>query len=451
MKQHIISALAVMLLASAGLSAQSFHQGFFLDGYRLNYRYNPAVSNDGNFLSVGQWSDQSINNVGAANFLYPREVGLVTAFHSSVSAKDFLGGLPDKLALGGNINFNLVSYGFAKGDNYHTIEANVRSVYGISLPKGIFAIVKLGNSDGSYDLSGIGLSGNAYAEIAYGYSRKLSDIVSIGARAKLLVGVEAIDYNVSKFGLDFTTDDITANLEADLDLTSRWSKILPDEDGYYKLDLSSLSAKDRWRLPPGAGLAFDFGIVVKPFDGLTLSASVLDLGGILWYYGNAGKSKGTAVFSGVKDLSFDNLKKGDFSADLAAIEDEFIGPVMVQAVKSRTKFSFVPLNANLAVKYDLPFYKALSFGLTGNYFNWRGQPYYEGRFAAAWNGKFLGVTADIGRGSLGTVYGVALNAAVARFRITAGFSNGFGGTIPYTSIPLKANNKILTLGITYDL
>ena len=113
MKQHIISALAVMLLASAGLSAQSFHQGFFLDGYRLNYRYNPAVSNDGNFLSVGQWSDQSINNVGAANFLYPREVGLVTAFHSSVSAKDFLGSLPDKLALGGNINFNLVSYGFA--------------------------------------------------------------------------------------------------------------------------------------------------------------------------------------------------------------------------------------------------------------------------------------------------------------------------------------------------
>lgn len=404
MKQHIISALAVMLLASAGLSAQSFHQGFFLDSYRLNYRYNPAVSNDGNFLSVGQWSDQSINNVGAANFLYPREVGLVTAFHSSVSAKDFLGGLPDKLALGGNINFNLVSYGFAKGDNYHTIEANVRSVYGISLPKGIFAIVKLGNSDGSYDLSGIGLSGNAYAEIAYGYSRKLSDIVSIGARAKLLVGVEAIDYNVSKFGLDFTTDDITANLEADLDLTSRWSKILPDEDGYYKLDLSSLSAKDRWRLPSGAGLAFDLGIVVKPFDGLTLSASVLDLGGILWYYGNA--------------------------------------------VKSRTKFSFVPLNANLAVKYVLSFYKALSFGLTGNYFNWRGQPYYEGRFAAAWNGKFLGVTADIGRGSLGTVYGVALNAAVARFRITAGFSNGFGGTIPYTSTPLKANNtKYLLLAL----
>lgn len=450
MKKHIIFAVAVLLLAGAGLYAQSFQEGFFLDNYRLNYRYNPAIANDGDFLSVGQWSNQTLNNVGASNFLYPREEGLVTALHSSVSVNDFLGSLPEKLAAGGNINFNLFSYGFARGDNYHTIEANVRSLYSATMPKGLFEIVKLGNGEGGYDLSGIGMSGNAYAELAYGYSRKLSDIVSIGVRAKLLLGVDAIDYKVSKFDLEFGQDDITANFQADMDLTSRWSKVHPDEDGYYKLDLFSLSSKDRWRLPSGAGLALDFGIIVKPFDGFTFSASLLDVGGIIWYYGNAGQSQGTAVFSGVKDLSFESLKEGDFSAVIDDVKNEFLAPVMLKA-GPRTKFSLVPVNANMVVKYDLPFYKALSLGLTGNYLNWSGGSYYEGRFAAAWNGKLLGITADIGTGKLGMVYGAALNAAVGHFRLTAGFSNGFGGTIPYRSIPLKANARVLTLGLTYAL
>lgn len=36
-------------------------------------------------------------------------------------------------------------------------------------------------------------------------------------------------------------------------------------------------------------------------------------------------------------------------------------------------------------------------------------------------------------------------------RITAAMSNGFGGTMAYSSLPLKANNKVATIGLTYDL
>jgi hypothetical protein len=47
--------------------------------------------------------------------------------------------------------------------------------------------------------------------------------------------------------------------------------------------------------------------------------------------------------------------------------------------------------------------------------------------------------------------GLGLNASIWKFRITAAMSNGFGGNIPYTNTPLKPNNKVITLGLTYDL
>ena len=123
------SALAALVLAASTLGAQSFQQALFLDGYRLGYRYNPAIQNESGFIGVGQWENQTRNNFGAASFLYPRDGELVTALHSSVPAETFLGSLQDDNYVVGNINFNLVSYGWRKDASYHTIEANIRAMY----------------------------------------------------------------------------------------------------------------------------------------------------------------------------------------------------------------------------------------------------------------------------------------------------------------------------------
>ena len=442
----LLAALFVCLVAGA----QSFQQAFYLDGYRLGYRYNPAIQNPEGFLSVGQWEDQTRSNFGAASFLYPRDGEVVTALHSSVSTEQFLGSLHEDNYLTGNINFNLFSHGWRKEAAYHTIEANVRALYSASLPIELFAIVKAGTTEEQYDLSGLNLNGNAIVELAYGYSHKLSDIVSVGARAKLLVGVESLNYRVSHLNLTTTGEKYEADLEADLDLTSRWRKIRPDEDGY--LNLMDLSAKDRWKLPSGIGLSVDLGVVATPVEGLTLSASVLDLGAMLWYYGNAGKSKGTATFTGMKELSVDDIKSGHIKHQFDEVLDQLVESVKIKAVQSKTLLEAVPVNLNLGVKYALPFYRPLEVGVTGNYFAVSGMSYKEVRGALAWNHfDWLGVTANGGVGSYGPVWGLALNAAVKRFRLTVGYNDGFGGTVPYTSTPLKANNKVVTVGLTYDL
>ena len=448
--RKISAILASMLLAAASLAGQSYQQALFLDGYRLAYRYNPAIQNESGFLSVGQWENQTRANLGVSSFLYPRGDEVVTALHSSVSAQEFLGSLNEDNYTSGNIALNLFSYGVRKGESYFTLESNIRAMYSLSIPKEIFEIAKLGTGEKTYDLGGISAGADAIVEVACGYSRRLSDRLSVGARAKLLVGIEALRYNVTRFNMSFDEDAYTADVEAKLDLTSRWSKIRTDDEGY--LNLMDLSAKDRWRLPSGAGLAVDLGAVFTPAEGLTLSVSALDLGGLLWYYGNAGVSKGTTSFTGMQSLSTDDIKDGKAEEELRKVRDEFLTSIKIKAEKSRTTLEAVPFNLNLAARYDLPFYRALAVGVSGNYSAVTGMPYCEVRGILAWNHfPWLGVTANAGTGSYGAVWGAGLNAALRNFHLTVAYSDGFGGKVPYTNWQLKAANKVVTVGLTYDL
>ena len=449
MKKTVIL-LTALLLAGVSSAAQSFEPSLFLDGYRLGYRYNPALQNEDNFLSIGEFRNQTRNTFGAASFLYPRGEEVVTALHPSVSADEFLGSLGDNNTLGGSIDYNLVSYGWRKGASYQTLEANVRAAYKANVPKDIFTILKLGTGDTNYTMGGLSLGGNALVELAYGYSHQVADWLSLGLRTKLLVGIDALHYNVSRMDIHLAEDQYRLDLEANLDLTSRWSKIRPDEEGY--LDLTRLSAKDRWKLPSGLGLAMDLGVVLTPLEGLTLSASLLDLGGMLWYYGNAGQSQGTAAFTGVKNLSLDDIKAGSIRSQFDDVLDALGSSLKVKALEGRTALEFIPFHVHAGIRYDLPFYRALSIGATGNYLHVSGFSYAEGRGVLAWNPwKWLGLAANAGRGTYGPVWGVAANLAVKQFRLTAGYSDGFGGTVPYTSTPLKPNNRVFTLGLTYDL
>ena len=441
----------VLVFAAFSLQAQSFQDAFFLDGYRLGYRDNPAFANDGKVLGVGQWSSRTRNNVGAAAFLYPAaDGGLVTGLHESVPAKTFLGNLRQDNAVSGSVNYNLFSYGWRTDRAYHTLELNARVRYEASVPREIFRILKLGTVQAYDDLGGMRAAGNACAEIAYGYSRKLSDVVSVGARAKLLLGLESVRYEVTDLDVSFSQERYQAILRAELDLTSRMGKVRTDADGF--LNVKDISARDKWRLPAGAGLAFDLGVVVTPAEGLTLSASVLDLGALVWYYGNAGKSMGIVSFSGLQGVSVEQLRDGALQEEVNRLKEEFLASLRIQGVERRVCFEAVPLTLNVGAKYALPFCETLAVGLTGSYSGRGATAYKEARAAVAWNpDRRLGITANAGYGDYGPVYGAALSLGIRCFRLYVGLQNGFGGTVPYSGTPLKANNKTLTIGLTYDI
>ena len=413
---------------------------------------NPAenATLDYGFVRVGEIQSVSRNNVGAASFLFPAGDKLVTGLHSSISSEEFLGGLEAVNSMYSQINYNLVSSGWKGATRgFHTLEVGAKVNYGLSVPKEIFQILKTGTAQSPYDLSSLKAFGNVYGEIAYGYSLPLSDKFSIGGRVKLLVGLNSVDVSARNFSLTTTEEQYKLDLDADVDLTNRSKKIGTDSEGY--LDYTSFSGKGKLGLPTGAGLAVDLGAVWKPFRGFTLSASVLDLGGILWYYGNAGTSSGSYAFEGLKNLTTDELDQEHITSRLKDAGEEVLKVIKPKAVDGCYKFKAVPLTANMKASYAMPFWERLSVDASGLYTGYNYcAPYWEARGGLSFD--FPGIAhlgLNAGSGAYGFVYGVNGSVECHSFRLYASYENGIGGVIPYEGTPLKANNKTLLVGLVY--
>ena len=423
-------------------------------GARAQSIANPAENAflESGFVRVGEVQSISRNNVGAASFLFPSGDKLVTGLHSSISNEEFLGGLEAVNSLYNHINYNLVSYGWkGRSRGFHTLELGARVNYGLSVPIEVFRILKTGTAQSPYDLSSLRAFGNAYGEISYGYSFPLGDKFSIGGRVKLLVGLNSADVTARQFALTMTEQQYKLDLDADIDLTNRNKKIGTDDAGY--LDYTSFSGKGKLGAPTGGGLAMDLGLVWKPFDGFSLSASVLDLGGILWYYGNAGTSSGSYTFEGLKDLTAEEFEQDKIMAKINKVGEEVLAVVKPKAVDGRYKFKSIPLNANMKAGYEMPFWKNLSIDASGLYTGYSYcAPYWEARGGLSLDFPHcFHLGASAGSGAYGFVYGANGSVEFQSFRLYASYENGIGGVIPYEGTPLKANNKTLLIGLVYFL
>lgn len=426
----------------------------FGTGARAQRISNPAENafSENGFVRVGEFQSISRNNVGAASFLFPSGEKLVTGLHSSVSSDVFLGGLKAVNSKYSQIDYNLVSHGWkGRTRGFHTLELGARVNYGLSVPKEIFQILKTGTAKSPYDLSSLRAFGNAYGEIAYGYSLPLGDRFSVGGRVKLLVGLNSVDLVARQFALTMTEEQYKLDLDADIDITNGSKKIGTDDSGY--LDYTSFSGKGKLGAPTGGGLALDMGFVWKPFEGFSLSASVLDLGGIFWYYGNAGTSSGSYTFDGLKGLTTEEFEKDKLMAKIKGVGNELLEVVKPKAVDGRFKFKAIPLNANMNASYAMPFWKNLSIDASGLYAGYSYcAPYWEARGGLSVDFPHcFHLGASAGSGAYGFVYSANGSVEFQSFKLYASFENGVGGTIPYEGTPLKANNQTILIGLIYLL
>ena len=444
--------LAAVLLCCAGtfLHAQSMQEGFFLRDYRQIYRFNPALMPESDFISGFELTKHVLNNVGASAFLYPTEDGLVTGLHSSIPASQFLGALPDISKSMTHYDFNIVSYGFAREDAYHSFEINVRIPFSVTAPKDAFDLLKRGTTRENYDLSGFGGKGQIYAELAYGYARRLSDVVSIGGRVKLLAAMYGMSYQVNTF--DVQVDDAGYRLfyGANLDVPARMMK-LQTKPGQ-EVQLRDLMSRDLIPLPTGGGAALDLGVAVRPNEYLTLSASILDLGGAIWHYGNATTSSTYLAYDGLGTLSYDQLNEQALKEIAGEWADKLKNAVRLRSNRDQTRLETLPFHANLGVKYILPCYEQVSFGAVASYSHYEYMPYWEARLGVEYKPfNWLDMYGSFGRGAYGNLYGFGLSASFSKFQLYLSYQNGVNGTLPRTTTPLTANHRTWSIGLTYDL
>ena len=448
MKKFLLQ-IALFLSAGTLLNAQVYQQGFFLKDYRPVYRINPALFPDSDFIGGFELTRNKVLNYGASTFYYPYEGGLVTGLHESVSADLFLSRVPDMVVRNSEVSLNLFSYGIRRGDAYHSFEIGLRIPSTVSVPKGVFEILKRGTTESRYDLSNFGVKAQTYVELSYGYGRKLSDIVSVGGRAKVLLAMHGMSYRFTQFSVKKTDAGYTIFSKAELDMPSRFYKIegLPNQE----INLSDIRSNYVFPVPTGGGAAFDLGVAVTPNEYLTLSASILDLGGIAWHYGNAAVSSGYLYFDGL-DLAYGDLNKNGLTEKAKEIGKKFLDGLHPQLRSKKWRFEPLPFTANLGIRYTLPSVEQLRIGAIAQYTNYTYAPYWETRLGADYTPlDWLDLTASFGRGTYGCLYGFGCSVHVSRFQVYLGYEHGTCGTQKGSADAIDPTHKSWSIGLTYDL
>lgn len=449
---HRLWAGALLLLCPlAGRAQTSYSEDFFLTDSPEVYRFNPAQVAWRDFIGTGRLIMNSRGNVGATTFLYDVNGKTVTALNKSVPANLFLSKLhKDNYALA-DYRIHLFSYGFVKDRNYHTAEINLRSTAGMTLPKDIFEILKSGINKDHSDLSNTRFSFDLYAELAYGWSRRLTDIVSVGARAKLLVGLSSLDADIKDFKVGmFEDNQLRASFEANLNIAGRPN--LKGYDGGTLLNPGPKARRKPFSFPKGIGMAVDLGIAITPGDYLTLSASASDLGFLCWFYNKGGGITANFSPSSMEDFSADDIDPEQIIGIATAVADEINETAVIQQKKPHAGIRAIPFSFNLGLKYKMPFYDRLAVGLTGHLTTYRTAPYWETRLGATVRPlDWLDLSANFGYGTYGPAFGAMASFRIHRFHLYYALQNTLGGTIPRTRIPMKPFNRTLSVGLTYDL
>lgn len=431
-----ITAVIAALSVSSVSFAQTFETSFFLDNYSFGHRINPAFQSDKNVVAVifGNINVSAGSNLGLSNVFFPRDGKLVSGLNKAVSQKEFLSGLNQDNKAVEDFGLNLVTVGFweKSGKAYHTVEVNLREYLSTMVPYDMFAFLKNGGI-ANYNLSGTSADVRGYVDLAYGYSRRISKIVKVGGRAKLLFGLAGARVYSESMNVSTSESSIAVNAKNWLMVAQPACQFALDKDGYYDLNSFGFNSVGL----AGFGAAVDLGVSVEPVKGLECSFAINDLGGIGWKYNVCGRSDGAAEVTNSLNLE----------ADAGALFNDFVKFRPSESVNSS---EMLPFTINAGVRYMMPFYDKLSVGLLGSYHNYKSAPSFNARLGVTVSpAHWFSFTANYGYGTYG-------NSAGAMFSITGGAFNLFLGAETYLGrvmadmpVPVDKFRYAINSGITF--
>jgi len=381
MKRYILVPVLFLLAANTAM-AQELNSAYFTKGYLFRHNMNPAFDNEKFYVSMPALGNLNLKlqgNLGVEDVLFknPTNTGkkTVTFMHPSISYEEAMKGINDKNKIQFDLRMTLLSVGFKGFKGYNTIEVNMRNRFGLNLPGSLFQMAK-GVKNQLYNFD-FGLRDQAYVEIALGHSHKINENLRVGAKAKVLLGVGMAELEMKGLQADFRADQNTwqmhsGNLKADVYMKGLQFKNNPPgetfKDGtpdvhvdFGETDVDSPGIS-------GSGGAFDLGGEYRVMDGLTVSASILDLGFINWSNRTGLKQQSqTFTFDGFKEVAVKDENKpeeniidnqaDDYSDQLS----RFINLNAESDGGSQSKW--LSPTINVAAEYEMPFYRKLTVGL----------------------------------------------------------------------------------------
>ena len=463
---------AAIAFGAFGLNAQeASRSGYFLEGYNFRHQLNPAFAPEQNYVSVpalGNFGVGLMSNVGVNTFLYKMPNGDLTTFmNSTVGADEFIGKLKNNNKITANINLALLSDGFRAFNGYNTVTLSVRSDVGVNLPKDLLRFMKLGQTgpDTRYDFSDIRINANAYAEIALGHQRKITDELNVGGKVKFLIGAGNADAHIKNMSVAMGYDKWQVQAEGQLNIAAGSGLRVPTnyESGkdldkpaeYNQIDYDGINY-DKFGLS-GFGMAFDLGATYdmhKFVDGLTLSAALLDLGFISWNNNtHAATPNTTWSFDGFHNIALDD-DQPDFDDNKLdqQLDDMWDGlkdcaNFQIES-NGGSRTAALAATFSLGAEYRMPFYNKLTGGFLftqrfAGCFSWT-----EGRFSANYNPtKWFDMSVNYAASTFGSSLGWMLNFHPSGYTFFIGSDHQFFNITPQ-GIPVGKATMQLNLGMS---
>lgn len=451
MKLHIRHiAVAATVIASLATSAQN-RSAYFLDNYAYNYQHNPAMAldrkRDISFPFLGSLNIGTRANVGLRTFLYPQQDGTLTTFlNPNVSASEFLGKLNTHNRIGLSVNEQIFSYGFRALGGYNHVSIGVKADAQLRLPKSIFSFLKEGITNKTYDIGRIDANVNAYAEIALNHSHSLEHIVPglrVGGSFKFLIGVANLDLNLDKADLELGTDNWRAVTNGTIRMNFpgiRFKTTTNKEDKPYVDGVEF----DKFGIG-GYGLAIDLGATYRLNKDWDFALAFNDLGFINWKDNYEASTNGDRIVS-TNDYP---LNATDFDDSMDALTDALSSLYQLSDngnAGSRCRALAGTMNAS--VRYTLPVYRNLTFGLLNTTHMQSRYAWTEFRLSANVTPvKWLGLGVNYGLGTFGSSFGWILNIAPKGFNFFIGMDHTVG-KLSKQYVPLNLNTQ-LSLGLNF--
>ncbi|MCX7986923.1 MAG: DUF5723 family protein [Bacteroidales bacterium] len=352
------------------LESQVNHTLYFMERIPQSNQINPALQPNCNvYIGLPGLSsfyfDIGNNSLNAKSiFQYNSTLdSLITFLHPQADRTIFFNDLKEKNNFYNAFQYDILSFGFKVRNLYFHFNTSLKSYTYLTYPRSLMELILKGSDVGTItDLKSFGIYNTTYGEVSFGLSNNFENDFILGAKLKILSGINNISTNNKKFLVETYEDQNNRFINSFAsDVSFRiYAPYLEDTPNGADLSLDSLlklKDKPQESIKPfeSMGVAFDLGVLYTGIENVKLSASLVDIGLISWNKNTYElKMRSSYSIPGV-EIDRDSLENA-FENPLGSIKDS------VTFSKFPVKYSTaLPMKLYLGGEYFLETY--FSFGL----------------------------------------------------------------------------------------
>lgn len=196
---------SIMVLGGTA-QAQYLRSSYFMEGTSARLQLNPGLQPTKGYFNMPIIG--SINMSASSNVLGTSDIIDILNSGSDLYSNDKLfDRLKTDNRLNVNLNTDILSFGWYRGKGFWSFNVGLRADFGAALSKDMFSMMRTMNgfsleniagTNQNYSLSNQTLNMKAYAEVGLGYSRRITEKLTVGARVKVLLGLARAEMNINQ-------------------------------------------------------------------------------------------------------------------------------------------------------------------------------------------------------------------------------------------------------------